>query len=147
MRSPLFAHKLRYQFYFDTATLLSVLHLLEASTAVDRSVVRRLENNLRNAAALSTRGLEVFTRSSSCVLLCITASLAALGLVLEALFLVESLLACSEHEFVSALLANQSFVDKLVFSEFSDSYFFVHDFTSLCKMVLYLIGFPNHSTI
>ncbi len=50
------------------------------------------------------------------VLASVAASLAALGLVLEAALRIELLLTGGEHELLAALLANQSLV-------------FVHDFT------------------
>ncbi len=144
-----------YQFSFDTQLLSVFLHFLEAGTAVYRSVVGRLEDDLCFAAALCANGGEVFTRSPAGVLLSVTASLAALGLVLEAFLFVQSLLACGEYELCAALLANKSFIYKLFFILHGSYYFFVHDFTSLCKMVLifaliglwtaelnYLIRFP-----
>ena len=119
-------------------SLLIVLsHSLKTSAAIYRSVVGRLEDNLSYTTAICTSCFEVFARSLSCVLLSIAASLAALGLVLEALFLVEFLLSCGENELVSAFLAYQSFINKLFFYACVNSghyYFFVHDFTSLCKL-------------
>lgn len=99
----------------DTQLLSVLLHFLEAGTAIYRSVIRGLEDDLSFAAALCTSGGEILAGSSACVLLSVTASLAALRLVQKALFFVEFLLACSEYELISALLANQSLVYKLLF--------------------------------
>lgn len=44
------------------------------------------------------------------ILSLLAAFLASLGLVLEALFCIEFLFACSEYKFLSAFLADQSFV-------------------------------------
>ena len=105
--------------------LIVIFHRLKTSTAIYRSVVRRLEDNFRNTAAISASRFKVFTRSFSCVFLCITASLAALGLIGEALLLVEFLLSGSENKLVSTLLADKSFIYKLRCS--TSYYFFVHD--------------------
>ena len=70
-----------YQFYFDTQLLSVFLHFLEAGAAINRSVIRGLEDYLSFAAALCTSGGEVLTGSSACILLSVTASLAALRLV------------------------------------------------------------------
>jgi hypothetical protein len=51
-------------------------------------------------------------RSACCVLPSIPAALAPLGLVLEALFSVELLLACRKHEFLSAVFTNKRLVFK-----------------------------------
>lgn len=139
MRGVLWYHNTpRCSFYqvYLIWQLLSVLHCLEAGTAIYRSVTGRLENNLCLTAAVCTYSRVVFTRSSSCVLLCITASLATLGLVHKALFLEESLLTCGEYELFAAFLANKCLVYKFFSVHSVSYYFFVHDFTSLCKMVL-----------
>ena len=104
--------------------LAAVLSCLEASAAVNRSVARGLESNLSLATALCTGGDKVLSGSSACILLCIAACLAALGLVHKAFFLVELLLACGEYELFAAFLANQSLVLENLCA--SHHYFFVH---------------------
>jgi hypothetical protein len=127
------------QFSFDRLLSVIVLHFLEAGAAVYRSVVRRLEDHLCFAAALCASGGEVLTGSSACVLLCVTASLAALGLILEALFLVESLLAGGENKFVSAILAYQSFVNEFLVNSY-DFYVFVHDVKPRFVVLFFAVG-------
>ena len=90
-----------------------------AFAAVYRSVVRGLEGNLCFLATLCTSGCKELSGSLACVLSCVTAGFASLGLVLEAAFCIEFLFTCGENEFCAAILTNQSLV-------------FVHaDFTSL----------------
>jgi hypothetical protein len=90
-----------------------------AFAAVYRSVVRGLEGNLCFLATLCTSGCKEFSGSLACVLSCVTAGFASLGLVLETAFCIEFLFTCGENEFCAAILTNQSLV-------------FVHaDFTSL----------------
>ena len=81
-------------------------HLGEALAAVDGTVGLGLEGNLGLAAASSTSGGEVLTRTAGSGLAGVTASLAALGLVLEAALSVELLLTGGEHELVATLFAN-----------------------------------------
>jgi len=81
-------------------------HFSEAVTAINRTVALGLEGHPRFAAAGSANGGKVLAGATGGVLASITASLAALGLVLEAALSIELLLACGEHELVAALLAN-----------------------------------------
>ena len=110
---------------------LSILSGFEASAAVYRSVIGGLEGNLSFLSALSAYGGEVLARSLACVLSGVTASLAALGLVQKASFLVESLLACGEYEFSAAFLAHKSLILENFLVQLYTLDFFVHDFTSL----------------
>jgi enamine deaminase RidA (YjgF/YER057c/UK114 family) len=81
-------------------------HLSEALAAVYRTVGLGLEGNLGLAAATGAGSGEELTGTTSGVLASVTASLAALGLVLEAALSVELLLTSGENEFVAALFAN-----------------------------------------
>ena len=86
----------------------------EAVTAVNRTVVVRLEGNLAGVATLGAnrvKHLTGCTRSITARILAVgTAALASLGLVGEALLCVKFLLAGSKGEFLSAIFADQSFV-------------------------------------
>ena len=81
-------------------------HLSEALAAENGTVGLGLEGNLCLATATCAGSSEELTGATSCVLASVTASLAALGLVLEAALSVELLLTGSENEFVAALFAN-----------------------------------------
>ena len=81
-------------------------HLSEALAAVYGTVGLGLEGNLCLAAATMAGSGEELTGATSIVLASVTASLAALGLVLEAALCVEFLLTGGESEFVAALFAN-----------------------------------------
>ena len=81
-------------------------HLSEALAAEHGTVGLGLEGNLGFAAAACAGSGEELTGSAGAVLASITASLAALGLVLEAALCVEFLLTGGENEFVAALFAN-----------------------------------------
>jgi len=92
---------------------LSAASVLEALTAVDGTVVVGLEGELAGGAALGAdRIVHLAGRgvAAGSGLACVTAGLAALGLVGEALFGVEFLLAGSENKFLSAFLTGESFV-------------------------------------
>ena len=81
-------------------------HLSEALAAENGTIGLGLEGNLCFAAAACAGSGEELTGATGVVLASITASLAALGLVLEAALCVEFLLTCGENEFVAALFAN-----------------------------------------
>jgi hypothetical protein len=87
--------------------LLSCLHCCKAFAAVYRSVAVGLERNLGSLAAVSANSFKHLSGSLTCILASIATGLASLGLILEALFSIEFLLACSENEIVSAVLALQ----------------------------------------
>jgi len=95
-------------------------HLREALAAVDRTVRLRLKRNSGLAAAGSAGSSEELAGTAGVVLARVTAGLAALGLILEALFRIEFLLTGSENELCAALFALQRFV-------------FEHDKSSLLK--------------
>ena len=98
---------MRLSQFFDFFQQLAVsAHLSEALAAEYGTVGLGLEGNLCLAAATSAGSGEEFTGATSVVLTSITASLAALGLVLEAALCVEFLLTSGENEFVAALFAN-----------------------------------------
>ena len=80
-------------------------HLSEALAAVHGTVGLGLKGNLGLADATSAGSGEEFTGATSVVLAGVTASLAALGLILEATLCIELLLTGSENEFVAALFA------------------------------------------
>ena len=86
--------------------LALVAHLSEALAAEHGTVGLGLEGNLSLAAATCAGSGEELTGATGSVLASITASLAALGLVLEAALCVELLLTGGEHELVAALFAN-----------------------------------------
>ena len=81
-------------------------HLSEALAAENGAVRLGLERNLCLATATGAGSGEELTGAAGCVLASITASLAALGLVLEAALCVECLLTGGENEFVAALFAH-----------------------------------------
>jgi hypothetical protein len=100
---------------------LAVLtHLGEAVAAVHGTVGLGLEGNLGLAAAGSADSGEILAGTTGSVLARVTAGLAALGLILEALFRIEFLLTGGENELCAALFALQRFV-------------FEHDKSSLLK--------------
>ena len=82
----------------------------EALAAVYSLALGRIEGNLAFLTAVSTDGGEHLARTLRTVLASITACLATLGLVLEALLSVEFLLTGGEHEIVAAILALQCLV-------------------------------------
>ena len=83
----------------------------EALAAVDGTIALGDEGNSRGLAAGGTGRLEHLAGSGSAVGLAGGAALtAAGGLVLEALFSVELLLTGGEHEFGTAIAANQRLV-------------------------------------
>ena len=86
--------------------LALVAHLSEALAAEHRTVGLGLEGHLCLAAAASAGSSEELTGAAGSVLASVTASLAALGLVLEAALSVEFLLTGGENELVAALFAN-----------------------------------------
>ena len=81
-------------------------HLSEALAAEYGTVGLGLKGNLGLAAATGAGSGEELTGATSGVLASVTASLAALGLILEAALSVEFLLTGGENEFVAALFAN-----------------------------------------
>ena len=91
---------------FVCSELAFVAHLSEALAAEYGTVGLGLEGNLCLAAAACAGSGEELTGTAGSVLASVTASLAALGLVLEAALCVELLLTSGEHELVAALFAN-----------------------------------------
>jgi hypothetical protein len=87
--------------------LAFVAHLSEALAAEHRTIGLGLEGNLSLATATSAGSGEELTGATGGILAGVTASLAALGLILEATLCVESLLTSGEHELIAALFANQ----------------------------------------
>jgi len=85
---------------------LLLTHLGEAVAAVNRTVRLGLEGNLGLAAAGSADSGEVLARAAGGVLAGVTASLAALRLVLEAALGVKLLLTGGKHELLAALFAH-----------------------------------------
>ena len=98
---------LRSCFLFVQFQQLAVgTHLSEALAAENGTVGLGLEGNLCFAAAACAGSGEELTGTTSNVLTSVAASLAALGLILEATLSVELLLAGGENELVAALFAN-----------------------------------------
>ena len=83
---------------------LFLLHLCKAIAAVYGTIFSGSERNLSNTAAGSAGSLEHFSFALCAVLSCVTAGLASLRFVLEALFSIKLLLAGCENELISALL-------------------------------------------
>ena len=81
-------------------------HLSEALAAEYGTIGLGLKGNLCFATAAGAGSGEEFTRATGAVLASVTASLAALGLVLEAALCVEFLFTGGENEFIAALFAN-----------------------------------------
>ena len=81
-----------------------------ASAAVHSLTLSRIEGHLASCAAVCAYGVEHLSGSLGAVLSCIAASLASLGLVLEALLSIELLLTCGEHEIRAAIFALQRLV-------------------------------------
>ena len=91
------------------AYALNVLLIFGCSIALaakNRSVACGLERNLSLFAALSAGYCEVLSLGLRSVLSLVTARLASLGLVLEALLCVKFLLACCENELLATVFAN-----------------------------------------
>ena len=95
-----------HRFAFADCELALCTHLSEALAAENGTVGLGLEGNLCLAAATGASSSEELTGAAGSVLASITASLAALGLVLEAALCVEFLLTGGENEFVAALFAH-----------------------------------------
>ena len=81
-------------------------HLCKALAAVHRTVSLGLKGNTSFLAAGCAGSIEELSGATNGVLASVTASLAALGLVLEASLSVEFLLAGSENELITALFSN-----------------------------------------
>ena len=81
-------------------------HLSEALAAEHGAIGLGLEGNLGLAAATGAGSGEELTGATGGVLASVTASLAALGLVLEAALCIELLLTSGEHELIATLFAN-----------------------------------------
>ena len=93
-----------------TKKLALCLHASEAVAAVNGTIGLRLKGNTSFAAAGSAGRGEVLSGATGRGLAGIAASLAALGLVLEASFRIEFLLTSGENEFCSTLFANKGSV-------------------------------------
>ncbi len=106
---------------WNAIKLLLTLHLCKAIAAVYRSVTVGLERNFSFPSALVAYCCEHFSGFACCILACIAASLASLGLILESLLCVKFLLACCEYEIVAAFLALKGLVlVHLVFPRFKN---------------------------
>ena len=112
IRMTIYKPKLKAQLVYNRiiTVLLSRASCFEALAAIYGSVAGRLESKLRLAAALATCSDEVLALASFSILFLVAASLAALGLILETLFCVESLFISGENEFNTAVLTSESFV-------------------------------------
>ena len=84
---------------------LLILGCSKALAAKNRSVAGGLERNLCFFSALSASYAEKLSLGLSCVLSLVTASLASLGLILEALLCKKLLFACCENKLLTAILA------------------------------------------
>lgn len=110
IRMTIYKPKLKAQLVYNRiiTVLLSRASCFEALAAIYGSVAGRLESKLRLAAALATCSDEVLALASFSILFLVAASLAALGLVLEAFFSIESLFAGGEYELLAAISAGKS---------------------------------------
>ena len=81
-------------------------HLREAFAAENGAVRLGFKGNLCLATATGAGSGEEFTGATGSILASVTASLAALGVVLETALCVEFLLTGGEHIFVATLFAN-----------------------------------------
>ena len=90
--------------------LALLTHTSEAVAAVDGTIGLGLEGNLSLAAAGCASSSEILTGATSSSLASVTASLAALGLILEPALGVELLLTSGEHELLTTFFAYQSLV-------------------------------------
>ena len=91
---------------FSYSVLAVSTHLSEALAAEHGTVGLGLEGNLSLAAAACAGSGEELTGATGSILASVTASLAALGLILEAALCVELLLTSGEHELIATLFAN-----------------------------------------
>ena len=137
IRMTIYKLKLKAQlvYYRNITVLLSRASCFEALAAIYRSVAGRLKCELSLSAALATSSDEVLTLALFSILFLIAASLAALGLIEEALFSVESLFAGCEYELLSAISAGQGniFVNNL-FHAFN--FYFIFNHCSLPRFVM-----------
>ena len=78
----------------------------KALAAKYRSVGSGLERNTSYSAAVGASGLKELSLGLACILLLVAACLASLGLVLESLLCIESLLTCGKYELLAAVLAS-----------------------------------------
>jgi len=116
--------------------LLSRASCFEALAAVNGSVAAGLESELSLAATLRANCHEILALASLSILSLVAACLAALRLILEALFSIELLLARRKDEFLAAISACEGYV--LVNDFFSIFYFyfvFTHVFNSSLIMI------------
>ena len=93
----------RPNLFVSNSGLLS--HLGKALAAVNRAIRLGLEGNLRLAAACCAGCGKELTGTTGCVLACVAAGLAALGLVLESALCVEFLLTGGKNKLIAALFA------------------------------------------
>jgi hypothetical protein len=90
--------------------LFSVFSLCETIAAVNRAIFGGLEGNLAFRSTISANCIVEGLSASGGSFASITASLASLGFVLEALFCVELLLTCGEHKLVPAIFTCECLV-------------------------------------
>ena len=95
---------------FSVFRVVGRSHLFKAFTAIYRTVVSGNKRNASYAAASTTYSFMHLSGSAGCVFTLVTAGFAALGLVYETFLGVELLFTGRENEFVSAFLADESFV-------------------------------------
>ena len=112
--------------------------ILEAFAAIHGTIVTRLERNLCGLSAFCANRIKHFALSTTLGFAGCTAGFATYGLILEAFFCIEFLLAGCEYEFFTAILANQS----LVF-EHCLSFPFLVFYESICQRLTWF--FPPHS--
>ena len=91
---------------------LCAMHCCEALAAIHRAIFARNKRNLSGLSAFSADGIMHLARTagSAAGLPCLTASLAAGGLVLESLFGIEFLFTGSENELSATVFAYQRLV-------------------------------------
>ena len=144
-KSPHLPEQMRdFVFFLEAALTL----LLEAGTAVDRTIAAGLERNLSGLAAaiadhvkhltLATGSAATILRATGCA-----AGRATTGLILEALVSIELLLGSGENELGAALTASQSLV--LEHGIYPPKCVCPYD--GLCCRVLSSVGFHRRDTV
>ena len=97
-------------FTYLKSTFLKLSLLCEAFAAINRPVISGLERNLAGFSAGSTNRIVHLALGSSGVFAGTAAGFASLRLICKSFFSEKVLLAGSKYEFLSAILACESFV-------------------------------------
>ncbi len=90
--------------------LLSFLYCGETFATIYRAIVFGQERYLSFLTTFGANHIVHFTPGIACALVVLAACFATQRLILKAFFLIEFLLACGEHKFLSTVLANKRLV-------------------------------------